>query len=171
METNFFHGTTRKVQQLSIAHADDQAPFGPAIYLSDDPKVAACYAKRTGEVLTVALNGDMVKTIDFDTSIDEQTLFVQQVVRSIYHQAKIEPPAKAKDARDYLWPLKDSLGSKELNSRLSRSGIWMVRGHLDGYEHSGRLDDGVQYAVLNDRHVTIIDRISVVPKASRDFSF
>ena len=103
------------------------------------------------------LNGNPAFTLNLDRTFFEQTVQAREALRTIATavEAHFNP-------RTSTLPARDLLGGKHpddrplMTARLLESGIWMIFGTLGADEHSGALDDGIQYAVLHRDHLEII---------------
>ncbi|GEM_PF-3796676 len=161
----FYHGSPLVgLRELLLDAADPMTPFGPAVYLSRNRRVAEYYAKMEGTVYSVELSGRHGRVINYDRPFIEQPLFAQQVVQQIYQEYWLG---------DVLWHsnarcVQDLLHGKgvsraELNAHLRAAGIWMVYGELSEVEKSGGRDGGVQYAVLEPHAITHIRQLEPPP--------
>jgi len=62
--------------------------------------------------------------------------------------------------RNFIYPY--GCSKANVNRALSKSGIWLLYGHLSAMEESGLMDRGVQYAVINESALRISRETSYV---------
>lgn len=164
----FYHGSERSdLSELSLFRADCRAPFGPAIYLSKDRSVADRHAFSGGAIYEVRLSGDPSLIVDYDRELYTQSLnalcCLERCFGKRFDEAELLANARSiveRFGRIYEAGLGDELDAAKLalNQRLARSGVWMVCGTLAGNEDHGRMDAGVQYAVLEPKYCHIVAR-------------
>lgn len=149
------HGSSDPtINNLSVAHCREDNPFGPAIYLTEDPLVAGCYVRQRGAIYEVELQGDPRHTICLDQSWEDQTReaasAIAELLRRVGHHTL---PGSRQDARTTIQLADPALGKRKRNQMLHSLGIWLLYGYLDGYEMSGLCDRGVQFAVLHESSI------------------
>lgn len=64
-------------------------------------------------------------------------------------------------ARDVLDACSALLGKRKRNDFLASQGVWLMHGHVDGVEHSGPCDNGVQFILLDPGNVKNIEEIKI----------
>lgn len=149
-----FHGSRLQgLSTLSVACADERAPFGPAIYLTANIAVAQAYTGKEGRVYQVAFRGgerDGIVEMGLPWEVASPRLF--QLILKTCGVARLPPYGRsARDVLDGL--LEENGGSWTRRGRrdaLIDAGIWMLCGELDANEVSGLMDQGRQYACLHD---------------------
>lgn len=149
------HGSSNPaIDHLSVIHSSERNPFGPAIYLTEDPLVAGCYMRQRGAIYSISLQGDPRHTICLDQSWEDQTseatLSIAKLLNYVGHR---EIPASRQNARTTIELADPVLGKRVRNQVLHSFGIWLLYGYLDGYEMSGLCDRGTQFAVLHESAV------------------
>jgi hypothetical protein len=151
---NYYHGSIQTtLERLDIAFSREPNPFGPAIYLTKDKAVAACYIGTHGRIYCVSVVGDPDYTINLDEAVENQTDKAIDAIRRLSKLRYKSTDILGQNAGTIIHPVpKDT---RFANSFLRNRGIWMLYGHLDVYLDSGLRDRGVQYAVLDNLNVTI----------------
>jgi len=159
IRTTYFHGSKHNdLKTLDPIHSDHGQPFGQAIYLSGLEATARHYARFQGTVYRVKIKGNPALTLNLDGTFREQTVQAREALRTIATavDANFNPRTSTLAARDLLGgKLPDD--RPLMTARLLEAGVWMIYGMLGADEHSGSLDDGIQYAVLHRDHLEIID--------------
>jgi hypothetical protein len=148
--TLLFHGTKlRSLSSLHVQWCRDQSPFGPAIYLTADAAVARCYTGSDGAVLSVQVQGDQAKIMDLDRPVYEQAQPCQMAITMLRAFVGLtDESLPQQNARAAIDVALAKLGPRRRNEFLAARGVWMLCGHLDGFESAGLQDRGVQYAVI-----------------------
>lgn len=149
-----FHGSKLLgLSVLRVACAEEGAPFGPAVYLTDNINVAQAYTGREGRVYAVEMRGgerDGIVDMGLAWEVASPRLF--RLMLNTFGADDL--PGYGRSAREVLDGLLEENGGRW--SRQGRrevllgAGIWMLRGELNGNEISGLMDRGVQYACLHD---------------------
>lgn len=158
LQTTLFHGSERNgLTSLDPSFSDHKQPFGQAIYLSELEATAKHYARFNGTVYQVKLKGNPALVVSLDATFNCQTVQAREALWPIACaiDASFNPYTSQRTAREFLGGIHPD-SRPLMTSRLLDSGIWMIFGTLDAYEHSGAMDDGVQYAVLHRDHLVII---------------
>lgn len=155
-----FHGSVLPdLTSLKIAFAQNDTPFGPGVYLTEDLLVAGCYHYRKGKIYEVEVRGNRSYVINLDEPFKKQTFEARSSIVKLLHLAKCEIPSKdTLDARDIIEMTISKFTKKERNLHLAQLGIWMIFGTLHAMETSGLSDRGIQYVILEDTAI-----ISVKP--------
>lgn len=154
----YFHGSNHNdLTELDPIHSDHGQPFGQAIYLSELESTAKHYARFQGTIYRVKIKGNTALTINLDGTFPQQTVEAREALRAIATavDSNFDPRTSMLTARDLLggkYPDDRPL----MTQRLLNEGIWMIYGTLGADEHSGALDDGIQYAVLHRDHLEIV---------------
>ncbi len=149
--SSLLHGSPNKaIAQLSATFGDERAPFGPAIYLTEDPDVANCYVKETGAIYAVQLAGNSQLTIPMNASWKDLSVDARLAVTKLFKAANLPFPINTNNARAIIDTAVPTLGLRRRNEFLAAEGIWMLYGHVDAMEFSGLCDRGIQYAVLSE---------------------
>jgi hypothetical protein len=161
-----FHGTKlRSLSSLSVQACRDQSPFGPGIYLTADAAVARCYTGNDGAVLSVQVQGDQAKVMDLDRPIAEQAQPCQTAITMLRAFVGLtdewHPQQNARVAIDVALT---KLGPRQRNEFLASRGVWMLCGHLDGFESAGLQDRGVQYAVIASDAIAGFEHYALAPR-------
>lgn len=153
----FYHGSENTDITALAKDPRSTAVFGSAIYATNIYDVAKCYQKRTGAIYHLALLGRPELTLDFDAPFYQQSKQAQAIVLKARRRFGLSTIVdRCENTRSVVHPFR--VRKNEMNDELLEHGIWMVYGHVDVYEHSGRQDNGVQYAVLNENMVSILDK-------------
>jgi len=158
LQTTFFHGSNRnELTLLDPNYSEHRQPFGKAIYLSEIEATAKHYARFQGTIYRVKLKGNTALTINLDGNFQQQTVQAREALRTIATAVDVNfnPRTSTLTARDLLggkYPDDRPL----MTTRLLEAGIWMIYGTLGADEHSGALDDSIQYAVLHRDHLAIV---------------
>lgn len=159
-----YHGTTKQIQGRLTARVSDEGwPFGPAIYTSADAEIARCYAGYRGKLYRLKLLGNPELCIDLDAPWQRQSVLARQVMLRLLSTVGVDRGQLPKDARGVIDLAVDPHGKRWRNDFLRENGIWMIHGHLDQTERSGRRDQGRQYAVLDD--AAIVECVTVLSDA------
>lgn len=148
---NLLHGSPSKaVAKLSPTHGKDSSPFGPALYLTEDPAVASCYVKGRGAIYVVELAGNHALTIPMNAPWKELSVDARLAITKLFKAINAPVPLGAKDARATLDGVLSAIDKRQRNEFLAAEGIWMLYGYIDPTEDSGLCDRGVQYALLSE---------------------
>lgn len=148
---NLLHGSpSRAVAKLSPTHGKDSSPFGPALYLTEDPAVASCYVKGTGAIYIVELAGNRDLTIPMNAPWKELSVGARLAITKLFKAINVPVSLDAEDARATLDGVLSSMDKRRRNELLAAEGIWMLYGYIDPMEDSGLRDRGVQYALLSE---------------------
>lgn len=151
----YYHGSKHlDLQYLDIAFASERNPFGPAIYLTKDEAVADCYSRNSGAIYRVRINGDNDCVINLDEKVRSQPKKAIAAIQQLSKRQDKKIDILDQNARDVIHP--DYERRAMANVFLKDQGIWMLYGHLGGMELSGLMDRGVQYAVINNAHISIV---------------
>jgi len=159
MNSIFFHGS----KNLSLAQLDwrfsyPRRPFGPAIYLTQDKLVATMYANGVGTIYCVRLNGPLDHTVNLDLSVGEQSVVARDAIARLCRIQYRDTDIQDLRSRDAIY--RDPDKGAMANTFLRNRGIWMVYGCLHPLDHSGVLDRGIQYAVLENECANIVKQLS-----------
>jgi hypothetical protein len=140
---------------------DDSRPFGPGIYMSPVEKTANMYSEKFGSTYRVSLSGNPFGVIDLDGPWAKQSHLVVAVGVRLYRLAKMPMSTAVFEmtARDVLDACLAILGGRKRNEFLASQGVWLMHGHLSGFEHSGACDAGVQFILLDVGNVKAIQEI------------
>lgn len=145
------HGSpNNSLARLCATYGEDSAPFGPAIYLTENPEVASCYAKGTGVIYTVQLAGNRELTISMNAPWKNLSVDARLAITKLFKVAKAPFPANTDNARAIIDSVIPAIGLCKRNEFLAAQGIWMLYGYIDAVEQSGLCDGGLQYAVLSE---------------------
>ncbi len=119
------------------------------------------YGEKFGSTYRVSLLGNPLGVIDLDGPWAKQSHLVVAVGVRLYRLAKIPMPNAVFEmsARDVVDACSASLGKRKRNDFLASQGVWLMRGHVDGVEHAGPRDNGVQFILLNPGNVKAIEEI------------
>lgn len=148
---NLLHGSPSKaVAKLSPTHGRDSSPFGPALYLTEDPAVASCYVRGMGAIYVVELAGNPDLTIPMNASWKDLSVDARIAITKLFKAINTPVPLGAKDARSTLDGVLSAMDKRRRNEFLATEGIWMLYGYIDPTEGSGLCDRGVQYALLSE---------------------
>jgi len=165
-----FHGTRdSEIRRFDLARADEGAPFGPGTYFTADEYTAVGYAGLAGYVYRASVSGPSGRVAWLDEPLEAQPRVVREAVRSLY-RACGRPVASVWDtceahlqALGSPWPgvgprspVSGGWSRAKINAWLSAAGLWMVCGTVHPSVSSGRLDQGIQYVVLDPRRITIL---------------
>ncbi|MFT3815860.1 MAG: hypothetical protein QM740_21265 [Acidovorax sp.] len=146
---SLLHGSRRNaIDRLNPLLGNDHAPFGPALYLTEDPQVANCYVCRTGAIYTVELVGNSQLTIAMNACWKALSVDARLVITRLFKAASMPVPSGLKHAREILDSVEPAMDKRQRNAFLAAEGIWMLFGHIGTMEDSGLCDRGVQYALL-----------------------
>lgn len=146
-----FHGSSNAtIKCLSAYKGSDRCPFGPALYLTADRMVAACYVGGTGAIYEVEISGNEHLTIALNLGLQNQTDKAKSAIQCLLEAANNPRLSETWDARSIIEAADFSLGRQGRNALLREKGIWLLHGELSGMEQSGMCDRGIQYAVIND---------------------
>lgn len=158
LNETFFHGSPiDSLSTLNINRQNDN-PFGHAVYLSKDIDVARCYTgSSNGRVYTVRLNGDPSLAINLDASFAHQHSSSKRAIcRTLRHFSIHLNPLSNEDMRGVIHsPYLSHTDKNVINNHLCQHGIWLLYGRLDPMEMSGRMDKGIQYAVIDESFITL----------------
>lgn len=158
----FFHGSTHTgLYVLDPIKSDRNNPFGPAVYLTKDLDVAECYSRGIGAIYEVAALGDLESAVNLDLPFADQLLPAKQAL-SKYFSRQLRGVAEQSPAPIRYVVHPPDADKAEINGALAESGVWMIYGHLAGNEVSGKMDRGVQYAVLDQSKLEIVGTRAVV---------
>lgn len=145
------HGSpNNSLARLCATYGEDSATFGPAIYLTEDPEVASCYAKGTGVIYTVQLAGNSELTISMNAPWKNLSVDARLAITKLFKVANAPFPANTDNARAIIDSVVPAIGLRKRNEFLAAQGIWMLYGYIDTVEQSGLCGRGVQYAVLSE---------------------
>lgn len=143
------HGSdSATIERLSSGFGVESRPFGPALYLTEDPDVARCYVGRQGAIYQVFLEGNDAYTISLNEGWKAQTVQAREAMLKLLHRAR--SPNDFEDARTLIESADAELGRAGRNAFLRDHGVWMMFGYIDPIEHSGLCDRGIQYALIDD---------------------
>lgn len=146
---SLLHGSRHKaIDRLNPLLGNDHSPFGPALYLTEDPQVADCYVRRTGAIYAVELVGNSQLTIAMNASWKKLSVDARLAVTKLFRTANIPVPTSLNNAREILDSVEAAMDKRQRNAFLAAEGIWMLFGHIDATEDNGLCDRGVQYALL-----------------------
>lgn len=154
----FFHGSrTSGITSFCLGNCETRNPFGPAIYFSADPAVAASYAGSNGQVYMAILCGSQDHVIALNLQFSEQTKAAQQAISKLLLWAGCDQHLRdqAIDARGLIEAADPIFGKQKRNQILQTLGIWLVFGELSEMERSGLCDRGIQYAVINTSMISL----------------
>ena len=142
------HGSRSKhLDRLSSSHGLEQAPFGPALYLTEDSDVARSHMGQAGGIYAVELAGNSQLTIPMNGGWRDLSVDARLAIQRLFKAAHLPMPAGAQTARSILDSVRPALDLRQRNAFLSSQGIWMLYGHADAEENA---DQGVQYALISD---------------------
>ncbi|MBB2776508.1 UNVERIFIED_ORG: hypothetical protein HNP28_001823 [Comamonas terrigena] len=145
------HGSPKNsLARLCATYSDESAPFGPAIYLTEDPEVASCYAKGTGVIYAVQLAGNSELTISMNAPWKNLSVDARLAITKLFKVANAPFPANTDNARAIIDSVIPAMCIRKRNEFLAAQGIWMLYGYIDAVEQSGLCGSGVQYAVLSE---------------------
>lgn len=149
-----YHGSKHSsLQSLDISFSSERHPFSPAVYLTKDKVVAGCYAQKDGVIYCVRIFGDSKFIINLDGQVTDQS---EEAIDAIRRLSKIhyrKTDIFHRNARDVIHPYNACRAMA--NAFLRNRGIWMIYGHLSGIEICAPMDRGIQYAVINNKHIRI----------------
>jgi hypothetical protein len=152
---SLLHGSRKKdIDRLIPFHGEDDWPFGPALYLTEDPDVANCYVRATGAVYAIELSGNSQLTIPMNASWKELPVDARLAIKKLFNAANLPMPRGIDNAREILDSVKPAMNKRQRNKFLAAAGIWMLFGHIDAMEDSGLCDRGIQYALLSESAIT-----------------
>ena len=162
----YYHGSkTVGITKLKINRVVDN-PFGPAVYLTKDPVVADCYVRSSGVIYEVRIKGNMQFVINLDKSFRKQTTEAKEVITKTIKSLNMSfYDVTSYSIRELLH--QNDCSKTEVNNNLARFGIWLLYGRLSAMEESGLMDRGVQYAVIEESALNIVnetDYYSIVAK-------
>lgn len=144
------HGSHDKlIDRLNPVHGDEHSPFGPALYLTEDPDVANCYVRGTGAIYAIELTGNGQLTIPMNASWRELSVDTRLAIRKLFKAADLPMPNCVNNARAILDSVSSVMDKRQRNEFLAAEGIWMLFGYIDAMEASGVCDRGIQYALLS----------------------
>lgn len=144
------HGSRDKsIERLNPVHGDEHAPFGPALYLTEDPDVANCYVRGTGGIYAIELIGNAQLTIPMNAAWQELSVDARLAIKKLFKAADLPMPGGVNNARAILDSVRPVMDKRQRNEFLADEGVWMLFGHIDAMEASGLCDRGVQYALLS----------------------
>lgn len=147
---NLLHGSSiQTIDRLSPTYGLERSPFGPALYLTEDPQVAGCYVKRSGAIYEVNISGNEELTIDMNSAWEELSVAARLSITRLFKVANVPLP-KHRESRAMLDAVTPIMSKRERNNFLASEGIWMLHGYIYAMEHSGLCDRGVQYALIDD---------------------
>ena len=161
----FFHGSpATNLTSLSLKYADENAPFGPAIYLTRDADVARFYTEGKGAVYSVRLGVDPRAVVHLGEALERQRLEAKSALLRMCGSFNVpmEFARAAASARDLTEKAASTGGRPDRRSVCSflvSQGVHVLYGELDGYEVSGARDWGLQFAILSEHVLTSIERI------------
>lgn len=145
------HGSHDKsIDQLNPMLGDEHAPFGPALYLTEDPAVANCYVRGTGAIYAIELFGNGQFTISMNASWRELSVDARLAIKRLFKSAGLPMPSGVNNARAILDSVRPVMDKRQRNEFLATEGVWMLFGHIDAMEGSGLCDRGIQYALLSE---------------------
>ena len=145
------HGSRSKhLDRLSSSHGLEQAPFGPALYLTEDSEVARSYTGQSGGIYAVELAGNSQLTIPMNGTWKDLSVDARLAIQRLFKAAHMPMPGEAQTARSILDSVCPVLGLRKRNAFLSSQGIWMLYGHIDASENADLSDQGVHYALISD---------------------
>lgn len=148
---SLLHGSCKKdIDRLSPLHGEDTAPFGPALYLTEDPDVANCYVRKTGVIYAIELTGNSQLVIPMNASWKDLSVDARLAIMKLFKAANLPMPSGINNAREILDSVEPAMNKRQRNEFLANQGIWMLFGHIDAIEYSGLCDRGIQYALLSD---------------------
>lgn len=149
------HGSRHKaLERLDPLRGDEDSPFGPALYLTEDPAVANCYVRGTGAIYAIELTGNGQLTIPMNASWKALSVDARFVIKKLFNAANQPLPSGINNARAILDSIEPAMNKRQRNEFLAAEGIWMLFGHIDAMEDSGLCDRGIQYALLCDAAIT-----------------
>lgn len=150
--STLLHGSRHKnIDRLSPGHGLEVSPFGPALYLTADADAAGHYMGQEGAIYALTVAGNSQLTIAMDGHWKDLSVDARLVIQKLFKAAHLPVPTGAHTARAILDSVSPAMGLRQRNTILSREGIWMLYGHVDGDAQDGAfLDQGVQYALLSD---------------------
>ena len=152
---SLLHGSRHKaLERLDPFHGDEDWPFGPALYLTEDPAVANCYVHGTGAIYAIELTGNGQLTIPMNASWKELSVDARLAIKKLFDAANRRLPSGINNARAILDSIEPAMNKRQRNEFLAAEGIWMLFGHIDAMEDSGLCDRGIQYALLCDSAIT-----------------
>ncbi len=148
-----FHGSKLLgLSVLRVACADERAPFGPAVYLTDNINVAQAYTGREGRVYAVEMPGERDGIVDMGLAWEVASPRLFQLMLNTFGADDL--PGYGRSTRVVLDRLLEENGGRwsrqGRRAALLSAGIWMLRGELEAHEMSGFMDRGTQYACLHD---------------------
>lgn len=153
---SLLHGSRDKaIDQLSPFRGEEDWPFGPALYLTEDPHVANCYVHTTGAIYAVELIGNSQLTIAMNASWKELSVDARLAIKKLFKAASMPMPNGIANAREILDSVVPAMNKRERNEFLAAQGIWMLFGHIDAVEDGGLCDRGIQYALLSDSAIAL----------------
>lgn len=148
---SLLHGSRKKdIDRLNPFHGADIWPFGPALYLTEDPDVANCYVRKTGVIYAIELTGNSQLAIPMNASWKDLSVDARLAIKKLFKAANLPMPSGINNARKILDSVEPAMNKRQRNEFLAAQGIWMLFGHIDAMEDSGLCDRGIQYALLSD---------------------
>ena len=171
IKASLFHGSKKSgLLTLNAAASHNTIAFGPAIYCTSDRLVAEA---QSGAIVVyqVEVEGPAQGVIEFDRPLSEASGKAQAAVTSFLRRYKMLSLLDHNDDRvDFLQDrVADQLvkrgasypGKALFNRILAEEGVWLMRGEMHGMAKSGLMDRGTQWAILDDRHISIVQESSL----------
>ncbi len=162
MSLALYHGSrVGDLKHLDAECFDEEAPFGPGLYMSEDQDVALTYARDQGALYRVCISGSVLGVIDLCLPWESQSYLALAAAIRLFMMAGLERPRNflGDQARDSLEVCGRAVGKRARNQFLAKQGIWLMHGVLDVVEVSGTADRGVQYLLVDTR---CVERLQIV---------
>lgn len=162
-----FHGSKKAGLLALNAAASQNTIFGPAIYCSGDRGVAAAQS-GANVIYKVRVEGPVEGVIEFDRPLSDASARAQAAIQTFLRRYKLMSLLETEDDRlDFLqdraalelvrrgveYPAKTLF-----NRVIAEEGVWLLRGEMHGSAKSGTMDRGIQWAVIDDRHLCILEQ-------------
>ncbi len=96
-------------------------------------------------------------TINLDATFRDQGIEAREAIRPIIkaNNPNFDVHTSQNDVRELIGGNKRDTRVR-MTEQLLEAGIWMIYGTVGPDEHSGDMDDGIQYAILDREHLLIL---------------
>ncbi|MCD1649694.1 hypothetical protein [Marinobacter adhaerens] len=162
-----FHGSKRAGLLTLNAAASQNTVFGPAIYCTADRSVAAAQS-GANVIYKVRIEGPEEGIIEFDRPLLDASPRARAAIQTFLRRYKLMSILDTEDDRvDFL----QERAAAELvrrgveyppktlfNRIIAEEGVWLMRGEMHGLAKSGMVDRGIQWVVIDDRYLSILEQ-------------